>query len=365
MTSSQPPQQPGVPGQPGPGDQPGYAQQPPPYGDPPQGPPYGQQSPYGQPYDQQPAYGQPYDQPYGQQPAYGQPPYGQPYGQPPAYGQPYGQQPAYGQQPSYGQPPYGQQQAHGQQPAYGQPPHGPAPRPAGAGFDLKRLRLGDVVVAAGALLYLVLAVLPWIDFDEVYFSDDYDVNGFSFSALVTLGFVLLLAAAVWALLPAVTELRLGFPRSWVTVGLAGLALLFTLIAWVQTLGYEFSVVGLLALLVTAAVVAFAVLRLLSELRTRPAGPGGPTDPGRSTDPGPYGQQPSYGQQVPYGQQPPYGAQLPYGQQAPYGQQPPYGRPDQPSGRHPGQPDQQHGRPAAPPVPDPDRPGGASASSQGS
>src|SRR4028118_369416 len=97
-------------------------------------------------------------------------------------------------------------------PPCGQPPPAPAPRRADAGFDLKRLRLGDVVVAAGALLYLVLAVLPWIDFDEVYFSDDYDVNGFSFSALVTLGFVLLLAAAVWALLPAGTELRLGPPR---------------------------------------------------------------------------------------------------------------------------------------------------------
>ncbi|HYO36588.1 MAG TPA: hypothetical protein VER97_10955 [Geodermatophilus sp.] len=353
MTSSQPPQQPGVPGQPGPGDQPGYAQQPPPYGDPTQGrPPYGQQAPYEQPYGQQPAYGQaPYGQPYGQ-PPYGQQAYGQPYGQP-AYGQPYGQ-PAYGQPPygqPYGQAPYGQQ-AYGQAPSSGQPPqgqapHGQTPRPAGAGFDLKRLGLGDVVAAAGALLYLVLAILPWIDFDEVYFSGDYDVNGFSFSALVTLSFVLLLAAAVWALLPAVTELRLGFPRSWVTVGLAGLALLFTLIAWVQALGYEFSVVGLLALLVTAAVVAFAVLRLLSELRTRPAGPG------------------PYGQQVPYGQQPPYGQQATYGQQSPYGQQPPYGQPDQPSGRPFAQPDQQHGRPAAPPVPDPDRPGGSSASGQGS
>ncbi len=391
MTSSQPPQQPGVPGQPGPGGQPGYGQQPPPYGAPPSPPPYGQQSPYGQ----QPPYGQaPFGQPpqgqapYGQAP-YGQPPYGQPpQGQPPygqaPYGQaPYGQapygQPPYGQAP-YGQPPYGQA-PYGQAP-YGQAPHGQPPRPAGAGFDLKRLKLADVVVAAGALVYLVLAILPWIDFDEVYFSDDYDVNGFSLSGLVTLSFVLLLAAAVWALLPAVTDLRLGFPRSWVTVGLAGLALLFTLIAWIQALGYEFSVVGLLALLVTAAVVAFAVLRLLPELRTRPAVPGGlsgaaqwadqpvpqfgspagsgpPASPGGSTDPGRTTDPNRYGQPDPYGRQ---------GQQA-------QGQPGQGQGQHgqPGQahgrpqqdrPDPQYGRPAAPPAPDQDRPGGSSASGQG-
>src|SRR5918997_395062 len=124
MTSSQPPQQPGVPGQPGPGGQPGYGQQPP-------------ASP---------------------------PPYGAPQGQPP-----YGQQP-YGQQPPYGQP-------HGAPSPFGQGPGGSA----GAGFDLKRLKVADYVVAAGALAYLVLALLTWIDFDEIYFSDDYNVSGFSFS----------------------------------------------------------------------------------------------------------------------------------------------------------------------------------------
>ena len=340
MTSSQPPQQPGGPGQPGPGGHPGYGQQPPPYGAPQGQPAYGQQPPYGQ------------QSPYGQQP-----PYGAPQGQPP-----------YGQQP-YGAPqgPYGQQ-PHGQQP-YGQP-WGRPPRPAGAGFDLKRLKVADHVVAAGALAYLVLAILPWIDFDDSYFSTDYNVNGFSFSGLVTFSFVLLLAAAVWALLPAVTELRLGFPHSWITVGLAGLALLLTLIAWIQTFDWEFSLVGLLALLVTAAVTAVAVLRLLPELRNRPALPGAVAGAAQWANQ----QAPEFGQP---GASTNPGGPAPYGQPGPYGQPQPgqYGQPGQPWGQpqpgqpQPGQPQGQpgsYGQPSTPsPVTDPGRrPGGSSASGQG-
>jgi hypothetical protein len=340
MTSSQPPQQPGVPGQPGPGGQPGYGQQspasPPPYGVP-QG-----QAPYGQ-------------QPYGQQP-YGPPAPGQ---QP--YGQPYGAQPSYGQQQSYGQPPpYGQ--PHGAPSPFGQGPG----RPAGAGFDLTRLKVADYVVAAGAVAYLVLGLLTWVDLDDIYFSGDYDVSGFSFSGLVTSSFVLLLATAVWALLPAVTEVRLGFPRSWITVGLAALALLLTLIAWIQTFEWEFSLVGLLALLVTAAVTAFAFLRLLPEMRNEPALPGAVAGAaqwanqpapdlgtGQGGHPGQYGQAGQYANPGQYGQ---YGQ---YGQAGQYGQ--------------PGQAPQGHGRPYTPsPATDPGQqssgrhgqPGGSTASGSG-
>ena len=349
MTSSQPPQQPGGPGHPGQGGQPGYGQQPPPYGAPQGQQPYGQQ-----PHGQQQPYGQ---HAYGQQPPYGAPQGQSPYGQPP-YGAPPGQAP-------YGQPPFGQQAPYGQQPPYGQP-YG-QPRPAGAGFDLKRLKMADVAVAVGALAFLVLAILPWIDFDESYFSGDYNVNGFSFSGLVTFSFILLLAAAVWALLPAVTELRLGFPRSWITAGLAGLALLLTLIAWIQTFEWEFSLVGLLALLVTAAVTLFAVLRLLPELRNRPALPGAFAGAAQwanqqAPDLGQSGQSTNPGAPSPYGQPGQYGRPQPgqYGQPAQYGQQPGhYGQPQQ------GQPGQ-YGQPSTPaPATDPGRqPGGSSASGQG-
>ncbi|MGY1811869.1 hypothetical protein [Blastococcus sp. SYSU D00820] len=200
---------------------------------------------------------QPPQQPGGYgQPAYGQQPPGSP--TPPPYGQPQPQpQPAYGQQP----------------PAYGQNPYA-RPAGTGGGFDLKKLKVADYIVAGGALVYLVLAILPWIDFDEYYFGgEDYNVNGFSFSALVTLSFILLLLAAAWSFVPAFTTLKLGFPGGWITVGLTGLALLLTLIAWIQTFSWEFSLVGLLALLVTVAVTVFAVLRLLPELKNRPAVPG--------------------------------------------------------------------------------------------
>ncbi|MGY1782116.1 hypothetical protein [Geodermatophilus sp. SYSU D01036] len=339
MTSSQPPQLPEMPGQPGPGGQPaygqpGYGQQPPPYGAPQGQPSYGQQAPYGQ---------QP---PYGQQ---------QPYGAPQPYGQPYGQQPPPGAPSPYGQ----------------------APRPAGPGLDLKRLKIADYVVAAGALVYLVLALLPWATFSS---SDDfgfdvpgfdvpeisYSFSGFEVSGLVTSSFVLLLLAAVWALLPAVVPLDLGFPRSWITVGLAGLAALLTLIAWIQTFDAGFSVFALLGFLVTVAVAVFAFLRLLPEMRTRPALPGAFAGAAQWANQ----QAPDFGVGQGGAPGPPaapgqYGAPGPYGQPAPYGGRPaqPWGQPGQPG--HPG-----HGQPYTPsPATDPGQQssgqhGGSSASGHG-
>ena len=49
-------------------------------------------------------------------------------------------------------------------------------------------------------------------------------------------------------LPAFYDLKLGFPRSWVTVGLAGLGFLLTLFAWIDTFSVGFSIWALLALL---------------------------------------------------------------------------------------------------------------------
>jgi hypothetical protein len=290
MTST--PSPPGGYGQPGYGPQPGqppHAQQPPSYGPP---TPYAQQPP---PYGQQPP-------PYGQQPP--------PYGPPPGYGPPAGQPHPYGQPGPGPQPPYGPP-----------PPYGPG----GSSFDVARLRMADYVVAGGALLYLVLGVLPWITVD-FGFGVSESVSGFGFSGLVTSGFVLLLLAAAWALLPAVTDLDPGFPRGWITVGLTGLGLVLTLVAWIQSLSWGFSIVALLALVVAAAVTAFAVLSLLPQLRNRPALPGGlagaaqwadqqAPDPRRGpAGPGgglPYGQPPQYGQQPSYAPPPPPGAPPPY------------------------------------------------------
>ena len=218
-------------------------------GQPPQ-PPFGGPPPGGQPPSggQQPGYGQ--QPPYGQ-PGQGQPPYGQP--QQPQYGQ---QQPGYGQQPpGYGAPnPYGQ--------------------PAGGGLsvDFKRLKMADYVIAGGTIVYLILAALPWYDYDDA-FGFSYSFNGFT-SGLVSSAFVLFLLATVWALLPAFTDFKLGFPRGWITVGLAALGFLLTLFAWFDTFSVGFSIFPLLAVIVAAAILLFAVLTLLPELRNKPALPGG-------------------------------------------------------------------------------------------
>ncbi|MGY1641595.1 hypothetical protein ACI782_10740 [Geodermatophilus sp. SYSU D00703] len=353
MTSQPPP--PGGHGQPSYGQQPG---QPQPYGQQPGQPPYGQP-----PYGQQPGYGGQQQPGYGgqQQPGYGgqqQPGYGQqpPYGGQPGYGQqpPYGGQPGYGQQPpygghlGYGQQPPGQpgpgQAGYGQQPGYAQPyGQGSYGRPAGAGagFDLKRLKRADYVVAGGALLFLILSFFPWYQFDGAFFGTDFSFSGWA-SGQVKTAFFFFLLAAVWALLPAFVQLRLGFPRSFVTVGLAAVGVLFALLGWLDSFsqGFSFSIWALLGFLVALAILAFAVLALLPELKNRPALAGGQTNAApwadQPTSPfgPPGGQHQAHGQQQPFSQQGPYGQQQPpYGQpgpgQQPYGQQAPgqsYGQP---------------------------------------
>jgi hypothetical protein len=58
------------------------------------------------------------------------------------------------------------------------------------------------------------------------------------------------------------------------VGLAALGFLLTLFAWFDTFSVDFAIAPLLAVIVAAAILLFAVLSLLPELRKRPALPGG-------------------------------------------------------------------------------------------
>ncbi len=191
------------------------------------------------------------------------PPPDQPPGAPP---------PGWGQQqppPGWLPPPAPGQSGWGQ-PGPGQPGPGQPPTPAGPGFsmDLKKLRVADYVVAGGTVLYLILAMLPWWDFEF------FTVSGFEGSGSVSSAFVLFLLATAWAVLPAFTDLTVGFPRAWITVGLAGLGFLLTLVAWIDTLSVDFSVFALLGLLTAAAILLFAAFALLPELRTRPGLAGG-------------------------------------------------------------------------------------------
>jgi hypothetical protein len=329
MTSSQPPQPPGGYGPPQPG-QPSYGQQP-----------------------GQPSYGQQPGQPYGE-PPYGQPSYGQQPGQ--SYGQPsYGQQPGQPYGPAYGQPPqpYGPPPGYGPPPAYGPPQPGPNPfaQPTGTGgslsFDAKKLKMADYVIAGGTVLFLILAIFPWFDYYDYFGFGDVvgltdDISGFS-SGLVAGAFVLFLLAAIWAMLPSIVEVKLGFPRGFVTVGLAVLGLLLTLIAWIKSLGGGFYVFALLGLVVAVAIAVFAVLSLLPELRNHAALPGQLAGAAQWADQqapefGRPGEAPgqSYGQQYGRPQQqyapPQYGLPVPGTPPSPYGQQGPH--PTGPAVQHP-------------------------------
>ena len=80
-------------------------------------------------------------------------------------------------------------------------------------------------------------------------------------------------ATVWALLPAFTDLKLGFPRSWVTVGLAALGFVLTLVAWIDTFKWNFSIWALLGMITATAILLFSVLPCCPNCATAPL-PGG-------------------------------------------------------------------------------------------
>lgn len=146
-------------------------------------------------------------------------------------------------------------------------------RPAVAGHVARHVTRRDLAVPGGALLYVLLGFLPWA-------SVTYDVlgrvsaSGYGFSFLVPGAAVLLAAAAGWTLAPALGAPPVGFPRSTVTLALAALAALLTMVTWLRSTDYGVEPVPLLALLLTVAVAASAARSLHAEWRaastSRPA-----------------------------------------------------------------------------------------------
>jgi hypothetical protein len=206
------------------------------------------------------------------------------------------------------------------------------------------------------VLFFVLAFFTWVTLGDDFFG--FSLRGWDIDG-VTAAFVLFLLATAWAVLPAVVVLKLGFPRSWVTVGIAALGWLLTLFAWLDSLEGGFSVAALLGFLTATAILAVAGLSLIPEIRNRSSLPAGLANAAHwANQPAPdFGQQGArqagYPQQE--GQQP--------GQQ--HGHQP-----SQQPGQQPyGQPQQSQYSPPPPPPPrggpaPPSSSGGSTASGEG-
>jgi hypothetical protein len=207
--------------------------------------------------------------------------------------------------------------------------------------------MASYVIAGGTLLFLVLSLFSWFQFLG------FGVSGWA-DAKVKTAFVLFLLASVWALLPAFTEVKVGFPRGWVTVGLAALGFLLTLFTWFDTFDFDFSIWALLGVLTAAGMLLFAVLALLPELKNRPALPGRLAGAAQwANQAAPEFGQPGAAQQPGVAPQQPY-AQPGYGHPAP----PPYA--PSASEMHEAQP---YTSPPPPP-PGPPPAGGSTASGEG-
>lgn len=133
-----------------------------------------------------------------------------------------------------------------------------------AAFDVNRLKLSDKVIAACGAAMIIVLFLPWFKFDVGFASGTVGKGLLGF--LVCL---LSIAAGVVALLPALgMELppQLRVMRNFLIVGLAGLALLFLLLRFLNKPGnslvsdvVERSYGLYVALLVVIAQVVFAAL----------------------------------------------------------------------------------------------------------
>ena len=262
MTSSQPPQPPagGQPPEHGQPPPPGYGQQPPPG--------YGQQPPPG--YGQQPPPGPP--------PGYAQqPPPGtgsslrratarRPVRPPPGYGQP---------QQQYGQNPYGQPQGAG----------------SGVSFDAKKLTMASYVIAGGTLLYLILSFFPWYSFGDDFFG--FSLSGWQVGqredGVLPVPAGDGLGAAPGLHRPEARASRApGSPSAWPRwAACSRCSRGSTPSTWTSPSS------ACSASLTATAILVFAVLALLPELRNQPALPGGLANAAQ------WANQPAPGQQ--YGQ----------------------------------------------------------------
>jgi len=106
-------------------------------------------------------------------------------------------------------------------------------------LDRSKLSTVDQGLAAAAVLFLIALVLPWASYSiqgsGLPGDDGQTTNGFG-SGLLTLAWVLLIAAAVLALLPAFgANVKLPFPRALALLGLTGVAALITLFAFIDAL----------------------------------------------------------------------------------------------------------------------------------
>lgn len=148
------------------------------------------------------------------------------------------------------------------------PPAAPAASaPTSVSFDRSKVGTNDLALGGAAVLFLIALLLPWLSISAGPISQSF--NGFN-SGKLTFAWILLIAAAALALLPAM-GVNLNVPnRGLILVGLTGLALLLTLIDVIDVLSSTDDIPGAdvsagigtwLGLLVGIAAVAVAVMSM--------------------------------------------------------------------------------------------------------
>lgn len=150
------------------------------------------------------------------------------------------------------------------------------------GLDLRSLSPPQWLVIGGAIVYFLAMLFPWISISlQGLPGVGESANGLGQGTLL-LAWLLLVAAAAWLLLPLFgVHLQIPAPRTVVTLGLTGLALLLTVVKIIDvaTSGGGFEGIDVspgfgayLGLLAALAAVAGAVLLFLADSAASPVTP---------------------------------------------------------------------------------------------
>jgi hypothetical protein len=138
-----------------------------------------------------------------------------------------------------------------------------------SGMDMSKVSTGEKIVLGAAAVYFIWAFLP------VWYKADLGGDGKSgFQGVVVLAWLLAIVAIVEIVLRTMTSLKIDLPvrPGLLHLGVAGLALLFTLLALVSAPAFYGVSWGVFVAILVAIAWAYGAYMIYSEPETMPTSP---------------------------------------------------------------------------------------------